>query len=123
MRPTPIPAVALAVVSCAALALSGGATVALADAPVVTTIDMTFAPFTATDLCAFPVTIVPTQTGTEKQYFNKRGIPTHTDFHTVEVDTFTNATNGVTLQGSPFVNQQRVEFDAAGIQIHAYESA
>ena len=71
MRPMSIPAAAVAVACCAGLALSGGATIALADAPVVTTIDMTFAPFTATDLCAFPVTIVPTQTGTEKEYFDK----------------------------------------------------
>src|SRR5262245_39551176 len=119
MKAPSIPAVTAGVFSCAVLALAGGATTARAEAPIVKAINMAFPPFTSTDLCAFPVTIQPTQTGTEQAYFDRNGTPTHTDFHPVEVDTF--SANGVTLTGSPFVNQQRWDYDAAGNVIHQYE--
>jgi hypothetical protein len=49
------------------------------------------------------VNIAVTQVGSLTNFTDSSGAPTHSDFHVVEADTF--SANGVTLTGTPFVNQ------------------
>jgi hypothetical protein len=104
--------------ACGAAVLCVGAAPVAANPPTTTAVDTSFS-VVVTDLCAFPVTISGTQSGTSRAFTDRRGVPTRTIFHTVEQDTF--SAGGAVLRGLPFVNQQTLVFDGSGQLIHDYE--
>jgi hypothetical protein len=73
-----------------------------------------------TDVCAFPVNVDSTISGTEIDYVDQSGALTRSFIHQVEQDTFT--ANGKTLVGTPFTVNTEVLFDSSGNVTHAYGS-
>lgn len=65
-----------------------------------------------TDICAFPLTIFGTVTGTEILYFDQDGVLTRLFNHAVEQDTF--SANGKALVGLPFNVNMEFRFDESG---------
>ena len=71
-----------------------------------------------TDVCAFPINVDSTISGTETDYVDQSGTVTRIFVHEVEQDTFT--ANGRTLLGTPYTVNTEVLFDSGGSVIHAY---
>ena len=108
-------AVSLVAVGAVIFALS-----ALADRPTIT-------PFTGltfssvlTDVCAFPVNLDGTTSGTEIDYFDQSGALTRVYIHQVEQDTFT--ANGRTLVGTPYTANIEILYDSSGNVTHIFGS-
>ena len=70
------------------------------------------------DVCAFPVNVDSTISGTEIDYVDRSGGLTRSFVHQVEQDTFT--ANGRTLVGDQFTTEFHILFDSGGIPIHIY---
>lgn len=91
---------------------------ALADRPTMTTFEgLTFSNV-LTDVCAFPVNVESTDSGTEIDYRDQSGALTRIFFHQVEQDTFT--ANGRTLVGTPYTFNAEELFDSDGNVTHVY---
>ena len=90
---------------------------ALADRPTRIPFAATFSNV-LTDVCAFPVNVDSTASGTEIDYVDQSGALTRIFIHSVEQDTFT--ANGQTLVGDPFTAEFQLLFDSGGSVIHAY---
>ena len=73
-----------------------------------------------TDVCAFPVNVDATASGTETDYVDQSGTVTRIFVHEVEQDTFT--ANGRTLMGTPFTFNVEVLFDSNGNVTHIFAS-
>jgi len=73
-----------------------------------------------TDVCAFPVNVDATISGTETDYVDQSGTVTRIFIHSVEQDTFT--ANGRTLMGTPFTFNVEVLFDSNGNVTHIFAS-
>ncbi len=73
-----------------------------------------------TDVCAFPVNVDATISGTETDYVDQSGTVTRIFVHEVEQDTFT--ANGRTLMGTPFTFNVEVLFDSNGNVTHIFAS-
>jgi hypothetical protein len=71
-----------------------------------------------TDVCAFPVNVDSTISGTETDYVDQSGALTRIFTHQVEQDTFT--ANGRTLVGDPFTAEFHVLLDSGGSVVHSY---
>ena len=72
-----------------------------------------------TDVCAFPITVEFTQTGTDTLFFDQSGALTRIHGHVVEQDVFT--ANGKTLHGLPYTFNVTVVFDQqTGEVAHVY---
>jgi hypothetical protein len=92
---------------------------AVADRPTVIPFEFTFS-IVVTDVCAFPINVVGTLSGTETDYVDESGALTRISFHDVEQDTYT--ANGKTLVGIPFTFNEQVLFDSNGNVTHHYAS-
>jgi hypothetical protein len=92
----------------AALAAVGLAQPAAAAAPTRQDINLSGSAV-LTGVCAFPVTITFTQTGSQTTFTDQNGNTTRLELHTVEQDVFT--TNGKTLVGLPYTTNARVLID------------
>jgi hypothetical protein len=64
---------------------------------------------TVTHLCAFPVTIDSTVTGTQTNFFNNAGVQTRSNFSVTETDVF--RANGNVLTGLPYHTSLRAILD------------
>ena len=64
---------------------------------------------TVTHLCAFPVTIDSTVTGTQTNFFNNAGVQTRSNFSVTETDVF--SANGNVLTGLPYHTSLRAILD------------
>jgi hypothetical protein len=73
-----------------------------------------------TDVCAFPVNVDSTISGTEIDYVDQNGALTRIFIHQVEQDTST--ANGKTLVGTPFTFNTEVPFDSSGNVTHIFAS-
>jgi hypothetical protein len=74
-----------------------------------------------TDVCAFPVTVQFSVTGTQTTYFDQSGNVTRIQIHNVEQDVFT--ANGRTLVGEPYTFNLQLVFDPeTGELVHIYAS-
>jgi hypothetical protein len=73
-----------------------------------------------TDVCAFPINIDSTISGTEIDYVDQSGALTRVFIHEVEQDTFT--ANGQTLVGTPFTFNIEELFDSNGNVTHIFAS-
>jgi hypothetical protein len=73
-----------------------------------------------TDVCAFPVNVDSTISGTEIDYVDHSGALTRIFFHQVEQDTFT--ANVKTLVGIPYTVNTEVLFDSNGNVTHVFAS-
>lgn len=71
-------------------------------------------------MCAFPVTVDYTVSGTEIDYFDQSGTLTRIFLHQTEQDTFT--ANGRTLVGTPFQFNFDARFDSDGNVTQAFTS-
>ena len=72
-----------------------------------------------TDVCAFPITVEFTQTGTDTLFFDQSGALIRIQGHIVEQDVFT--ANGKTLHGLPYKFNVTVLFDQqTGEVAHVY---
>jgi hypothetical protein len=71
-----------------------------------------------TDVCAFPVNVDWTVSGTEIDYFDQSGTLTRIFLHQTEQDTFT--ANGRTLVGTPFQFNFDALFDSDGNVTQAF---
>jgi hypothetical protein len=71
-----------------------------------------------TDVCAFPVNVDATISGTETDYVDQSGALTRIFLHQVEQDTFT--ANGRTLVGTPFTYNADILFDSGGNVTHIF---
>jgi hypothetical protein len=92
----------------AALAAVGSAQPAAAVAPTREDINSSDT-VVLTGVCAFPVTITFTQTGSQTVFTDQNGNTTRLELHTVERDVFT--ANGKTLVGLPYTTNARVLID------------
>jgi len=92
---------------------------ALADRPTRIPFAATFSGV-LTDVCAFPVNVDATASGTETDYVDQSGTVTRIFVHEVEQDTFT--ANGRTLMGTPFTFNVEVLFDSNGNVTHIFAS-
>jgi hypothetical protein len=106
-------AVSLVAVGAVIFALS-----ALADRPTKTTFEGVTVSTVLTDVCAFPINVDATVSGTETDYFDQSGTLTRSFFHQVEQDTFT--ANGRTLVGTPFTFNFDALFDSDGNVTQAF---
>jgi hypothetical protein len=93
---------------------------ALADRPTRTPFTGLTASSVLTDVCAFPVNVDSTFSGTEIDYINQSGALTRIFVHQVEQDTFT--ANGRTLVGIPYTFNTQVLFDSSGNVTHVFGS-
>jgi hypothetical protein len=91
---------------------------ALADRPTRTTFEGLTGSSVLTDVCAFPVNVDWTVSGTETDYYDQSGTLTRSFFHQVEQDTFT--ANGRTLVGIPFQFNFYALFDSDGNVTQAF---
>jgi hypothetical protein len=73
-----------------------------------------------TDVCAFPINVDSTISGTETDYVDHSGALTRIFIHQVEQDTFT--ANGKTLVGTPYTVNTEILFDSNGNVTHVYAS-
>jgi hypothetical protein len=73
-----------------------------------------------TDVCAFPINVDSTISGTETDYVDQSGAVTRISIHQVEQDTFT--ANGQTLVGTPYTVNTEVLFDSNGNVTHVFGS-
>jgi hypothetical protein len=71
-----------------------------------------------TDVCAFPINVDGTISGTETDYVDESGALTRIFVHEVEQDTYT--ANGRTLVGTPFTFNEQVLFDSSGNVTHHF---
>jgi hypothetical protein len=92
---------------------------AVADRPTVIPFEGT-ASIVVTDLCAFPINVDVTFSGTETDYVDESGALTRIFVHEVEQDTYT--ANGRTLVGTPFTFEEQVLFDSSGNVTHDFTS-
>ncbi len=92
---------------------------ALADRPTRIPFAATFSGV-LTDVCAFPVNVDSTASGTQIDYVDQSGALTRIFIHSVEQDTFT--ANGRTLVGTPFTFNTEVLFDSSGNVTHIFAS-
>jgi hypothetical protein len=80
--------------------------------------------FTGTDVltgvCAFPVNVELTISGTIKEFFDQNGALTRVQIHNVEQDVF--SANGKTLVGLPYTFNLKILFDSSGNITHAFAS-
>ena len=106
-------------VATAALTAVGFAQPAAADAPTRTK-DISFSGMDVlTGICAFPVTLTSTNTGTSTVFTDQNGNTTRVEIHTVEQDVFT--ANGKTLVGLPYRTNTHVLIDPqTGVETHVY---
>ncbi len=106
----------------AVVALSAAVFISAADAAKPTKIDLPPATFTSTltGVCAFPVAVSFTESGTETDFVDQSGALTMVHVHLVEQDVF-NA-NGKTLTGLPYTFNIDVLFDSSGNVTHVYAS-
>ena len=93
---------------------------ALADRPTITPFTGLTQSSVLTDVCAFPVNVDSTFSGTEIDYINQSGALTRIFVHQVEQDTFT--ANGRTLVGIPYTFNTQVLFDSSGNVTHVFGS-
>jgi hypothetical protein len=89
---------------------------ALADRPTRTQFEGLTFNSVLTDVCAFPVNVDSTISGTEIDYVDQSGALTRIFVHQVEQDTFT--ANGRTRVGTPFTFNTEVLFDSSGNVTH-----
>jgi len=75
---------------------------------------------TITGVCAFPVSVSFTASGTETDFVDQSGALTRIHVHIVEQDVF--SANGKTLTGLPFTFNIDVLFDSSGNLTHVYAS-
>jgi hypothetical protein len=73
-----------------------------------------------TDVCAFPINVDSTISGTEIDYVDQNGALTRVFIHQVEQDTFT--ANGKTLVGIPYTVNTEILFDSNGNVTHVFGS-
>ncbi len=74
-----------------------------------------------TGVCAFPVNVAVTVTGSQTVFTDQNGNTTRIEIHTVEQDVFT--ANGKTLVGLPYRTNARLLFDRqTGEVTHFYAS-
>jgi hypothetical protein len=73
-----------------------------------------------TDVCAFPINVNSTISGTEIDYVDQSGALTRIFVHQVEQDTFT--ANGKTLVGIPYTVNTEILFDSNGNVTHIFGS-
>ena len=106
----------------AVVALSAAVFVSAAAAAQPTKID--FPPATSTStitgVCAFPVSVSFTASGTETDFVDQSGALTRIHVHIVEQDVF--SANGKTLTGLPFTFNIDALFDSSGNLTHVYAS-
>jgi hypothetical protein len=93
---------------------------ALADRPTRTQFTGLTASSVLTDVCAFPVNVDSTFSGTEIDYVDQSGELTRIFLNQVEQDTFT--ANGRTLVGTPYTFNTQVLFDSSGNVTHIFGS-
>jgi hypothetical protein len=75
---------------------------------------------TVTGVCAFPVSVSYTVSGTETDFVDQSGALTMIHLHVVEQDVF--SANGKTLTGLPYTFNIDVLFDSSGNLTHVYAS-
>jgi hypothetical protein len=75
---------------------------------------------TLTGLCAFPVSVSFTGSGTETDFVDQSGALTMIHIHLVEQDVF--SANGKTLTGLPYTFNIDLLFDSSGNLTHVYSS-
>lgn len=106
----------------AVVAFSAAVFVSAAAAAQPTKIDLPAATFTSTitGVCAFPVSVSFTSSGTETDFVDQSGALTRVHVHLVEQDVF--SANGKTLTGLPYTFNIDVRFDSSGNVTHVYAS-
>ena len=93
---------------------------ALADRPTRIPFEGLTASGVLTDVCAFPINVDATFSGTETDFVDQSGALTRIFIHQVEQDTFT--ANGRTLVGIPFTFNIEILFDSDGNVTHVFSS-
>jgi len=93
---------------------------AVADRPTVIPFEGFTFSIVVTDVCAFPISVDGTISGTETDYVDESGALTRIFGHEVEQDTYT--ANGRTLVGTPFTFNEQVLFDSSGNVTHHFAS-
>jgi len=93
---------------------------AVADRPTVIPFEGFTFSIVVTDVCAFPINVDGTISGTETDYVDESGALTRIFVHEVEQDTYT--ANGRTLVGNPFTFEEQVLFDSSGNVTHDFAS-
>jgi hypothetical protein len=93
---------------------------AVADRPTVIPFEGFTFSIVVTDVCAFPINVDGTISGTETDYVDESGALTRISVNEVEQDTYT--ANGRTLVGTPFTFNEQVLFDSSGNVTHHYAS-
>jgi hypothetical protein len=73
-----------------------------------------------TDVCAFPITVESTVSGTATLFFDQEGNITMVLLHTVEQDVF--SANGNSLTGVPFTFEVQILFDSSGEVTNVFAS-
>jgi hypothetical protein len=91
---------------------------AVADRPTVIPFEGFTFSIVVTDVCAFPINVDGTISGTETDYVDESGALTRILVHEVEQDTYT--ANGRTLVGTPFTFNEQVLFDSSGNVTHHF---
>ena len=106
----------------AVVALSAAVFVSAAAGAAPTKFDLPTDTFTSTftGVCAFPVSVSFTQSGTETDFVDQSGTLTMVHLHVVEQDVF--SANGKTLTGLPYTFNVDVLFDSSGNVTHVYAS-
>ena len=106
----------------AVVALSAAVFVSAAAGAEPTKFDLPTATFTSTltGVCAFPVSVSITQSGTETDFVDQSGAFTMIHIHTVEQDVF--SANDKTLTGLLYTFNVDVLFDSSGNVTHVYAS-
>ncbi len=73
-----------------------------------------------TDVCAFPVNVEFSISGSETDFFDQSGALTRIQIHNVEQDVF--SANGKTLVGLPYTFNIQILFDGSGEITHVFAS-